>query len=140
MSNPGEIEILLVDDNPHSREGLRFSLKSEGHLVQVAEDLWQTIRLVKGGAFDVAIIDLDFSPLRGLEVSGWDLARIVRAFQPGIAIIVFGAEDGPEIRRRAAAEGVTQFLEKPISLARIKEMVRHLRPLGQGKSGSAVTR
>lgn len=140
VSSPGVFGILLVDDDLHSREGLKLSLRAEGYQVEVAANLWETIRLIKGGSFDVAIIDLDLPPLRGLEVNGWDLARIVRAYQPGIAIIVIGAEDGPEIRRQAAVEGVAHFLEKPISLTRIKAMVRHLRSCGYGKSESAITR
>jgi CheY-like chemotaxis protein len=138
VASPGAIRILVVEDDLHSREGMKLSLGAEGHQVEVAADLRETIQLIKGGSFDVAIIDLDFAPLRGLEVSGWELTRIVRADQPDVAIIVIGAEDGPEIRRQAAAEGVAHFLEKPISLARIKAMVRHLRPSGYGKSESVV--
>ncbi len=138
VSSSGTIGVLLVEDDLHSREGMRHSLRAEGYRVEVAADLWEMSRLIKGGSFDVAIIDLDFLPLSGLEVSGWELTRIVRAHQPGIAIIVIGAEDGPEIRRQAAAEGVAHFLEKPISLARIKAMVRHLWSSGHGKSESAI--
>jgi DNA-binding response OmpR family regulator len=140
VSNPGTHGILLVEDDLHSREGMRHSLRAEGYQVEVAADLWEMTRLIKGDSFDVAIIDLDFLPLSGLEVSGWELTRIVRAHQPGIAIIVIGAEDGPEIRRQAAVEGVAHFLEKPISLARIKALVRGLRACGNGTCESAVVR
>jgi len=140
VPSSGAIRILVVEDDLHSREGMKLSLTTEGHRVEVAADLWETVRLIKGGSFDVAIIDLDFAPLRGVEVSGWELTRIVRAEQPGIGFIVIGAEDRPEIRRQAAAEGVAHFLVKPVSLARIKTMVRHLGPCGYGKSESAFTR
>ncbi len=138
MSSPDTLGILLVEDDLHSREGMRHSLRAEGYRVEVAADLWEMSQLIKKGSFDVAIIDLDYLPLSGLEVSGWELTRIVRAHQPGIAIIVIGAEDGPEIRRQAAVEGVADFLEKPISLARIKTMVRQLRACGNGTCESAV--
>jgi DNA-binding response OmpR family regulator len=140
MPTLDEAGILLVDDDLHSREGLRQSLRAEGYRVRAAADLWDMIRTIKTGRFDIAIIDLDLPPLRGLEVTGWDLARIVRAYHPGIAIIVVGAEDVPEVRSQAAEVGITQFLVKPVSLARIKAMVRDLRPCGFGKSESAVTR
>jgi two-component system, OmpR family, response regulator len=140
VSSPSTIGILLVEDDLHSREGMRHSLRAEGYQVEMAADLWETIRLIKEVSFDVAIIDLDFLPLSGHEVSGWELTRIVRAHQPGIAIILIGAEDGPEVRRQAAVEGVAHFLEKPISLARIKAMVRQLRPCGNGTCESAVMR
>jgi two-component system response regulator YesN len=140
MPTVDETGILLVDDDPNSREGLKLSLRAEGYRVRTAVDLWDMIRTIKAGRFDIAIIDLDLPPLRGLEVTGWDLARIVRAYHPGIAIIVIGAEDAPEVRSEAVEVGIAAFLVKPISPARIKEMVRQLRPSGCGRRESAITR
>jgi len=120
--------VLLVDDDLHSREGLKLFLMLDGYRVRAAGDAWQAIRAVKEGSLDLAIIDLDLPPFRGIEITGWDLARIVRAYQPDLAIIVVGAEDGADVRRQAAAAGVTLFLEKPISPVRIRAIVRQLRP------------
>ena len=120
--------VLLVDDDLHSREGLKLFLMLDGYRVRAVGDAWQAIRAVKEGSLDLAIIDLDLPPFRGVEITGWDLARIVRAYQPDLAIIVVGAEDGADVRRQAAAAGVTLFLEKPISPVRIRAIVRQLRP------------
>lgn len=130
--------VLLVDDDLHSREGLKLFLMLDGYRVRAASDAWQAIRAVKEGGFDLAIIDLDLPPFRGLEITGWDLTRIVRGYQPDLAIIVIGAEDGPAVRREAAAAGVALFLEKPISPVRVRAIARQFRPWSPSTTGVPI--
>lgn len=123
-----EKRILVVDDDLHSREGLRESLRAEGFKVEAAADGWEAIRKVKEARFDIAIIDLDLPPVHGLSVSGWDLARIFRAYHPAISLIVVSAEEADILQAEAEQLRVVQFLEKPISPARLKMIVRTLDP------------
>lgn len=116
--------ILVVDDHSHSREGLRESLLGEGYEVETAADGWQAIKKVKGGRFEVAIIDLDLPPVYGVDMSGWDLIRICRAFHPGITIIVVSAEAGQEVNAQAEELKVAKVLEKPIDPTQLKAIVR----------------
>lgn len=120
--------ILVVDDDLHSREGLRDSLRAEGFKVEAAADGWEAIRKVKEARFDIAIIDLDLPPVHGVSVSGWDLARIFRAYHPAISLIVITAEEADVLRAEAEQMRVSQFLEKPINPARLKMIVRTLTP------------
>jgi len=116
--------ILVVDDESHSREGLRDSLARDGHAVETAADGWQAIRKIKEGRFDLAVIDLDLAPYQGVALTGWDLARIVRAYHPGLPIIILAAEEWRPERRQAEDLRVSQVLEKPISLAELKALAR----------------
>ena len=118
--------ILVVDDHRHSREGLRESLLGEGYQVETAADGWQAIKKVKEGRFEVAIIDLDLPPVYGVDMSGWDLIRICRAFHPGITIIVVTAEAGQEVKAQAEELKVAKVLEKPIDPTQLKAIVRTL--------------
>ena len=118
--------ILVVDDHRHSREGLRESLLGEGYQVETAADGWQAIKKVKEGRFEVAIIDLDLPPVYGVDMSGWDLIRICRAFHPGINIIVVSAEAGQEVNAQAEELKVAKVLEKPIDPTQLKAIVRTL--------------
>jgi DNA-binding response OmpR family regulator len=135
---PAELMILLVDDDLHSREGLKMFLMLDGYHVRAAGDAWQAIRALKERRFDLAIIDLDLPPFRDVEITGWDMARIVRAYQPSITVIVVGAEDGAEARSQATAAGVTLFLEKPVSPARVKAIIRQWRACGCAKTEAAA--
>lgn len=119
-------KILVVDDERHSREGLRVSLLGAGYTVETAADSWQAIKMIKDYPFEVAIIDLDLPPVHGVALSGWDLVRIFRAFNPSIGIVVVGAEESRDVKNQAAQLKVSEFLEKPISPTRLKGIVRAL--------------
>jgi DNA-binding response OmpR family regulator len=121
--------ILVVDDDLHSREGLRDTLLGEGYRVETSADTWQAIRKIKEGVFDIAIIDLDLPAVHGVAVTAWDLARIFRAYHPAISIIVVGAEEERTVRAQAERWRVSEFLLKPISPSKLKAIVRSLNPL-----------
>ena len=125
-SVPAQKGILVVDDHRHSREGLRESLLGEGYQVEAAADGWQAIKKVKEGRFEVAIIDLDLPPVHGVDMSGWDLVRICRAFHPAITIIVVSAEAGQAVIAQAEELKVAKVLEKPIDPTQLKAIVRTL--------------
>jgi len=118
--------ILVVDDDRHCRDGLRDSLRGAGHAVETAANCWEAIKKAKERCFEVAIIDLDLPPVVGASMNGWDLVRLFRTHHPGIAVILVGAEEDKQVRAQAAQLEVSEFLEKPISPARLKTIVRAL--------------
>ncbi len=120
-------KILVVDDDRHCREGLQVSLLGAGYTVETAADSWQAIKKMKECPCEVAIIDLDLPPVHGFALSGWDLVRIFRIFNPAIAIVVVGAEGSKDVKAQAEQLKVSEFLEKPISPARLKAIVGMLR-------------
>lgn len=128
--------IIIVDDEMHSREGVRDSLVLEGYRVDTASDGWQAIRKIKDGRYQLAIINLDLRPFQGVAVDGWDLARIFRAYNPAIDIIIIGSEEQIDLRQKADELGVAEILEKPVSLLRLKALVRDISHTGD--AGSAV--
>jgi CheY-like chemotaxis protein len=102
--------------------------------VETAADSWQAIKKIKERRFDVAILDLDLPPVHGVTVSGWDLARIFRAYHPGISIIIISAEDRDAVRAEAERLRVSEFLEKPINPTQLKVILRTLQALSAGQS------
>jgi DNA-binding response OmpR family regulator len=115
--------VLLVDDEPHSREGLRDALAREGHRVETAPDGWQAIRKIKEARFQLALVNLDLAPYQGVPLTGWDLVRIFRAYDPHLAVILMAADAWRAGRPRAEELGAAQVLEKPISLGELKRLV-----------------
>lgn len=118
--------ILLVEDDQHSRNGLRTSLLAEGHGVEAVSDGWQAFRAIKAGAFDLALVDLDLPPVMGVAVTGWDVARILRAYAPTIPIVVMTAQEDEDIQRLARRFKLSAFMVKPIDPARVKALIRTL--------------
>ena len=115
-----------MEDDQHSRKGLQDSLLADGHSVEAVSDGWQAFRKIKEGVFDLAIVDLELPPVLGVAMTGWDLVRILRAYFPGIPIVVVSSQEDAVIRRLLDRFQVSTFLVKPIDPARIKAVARGL--------------
>jgi two-component system, OmpR family, response regulator len=118
--------ILVVDAYGHSREGLSASLRVGGYRVESAAGSWEAIQKAKDGHFALAVIDLDLPPAHGVTMNGWDLARIVRAFHPGAALILLTTEWYPDLRSQADGLHRTRVMEKPIHPGELRALVKAL--------------
>jgi DNA-binding response OmpR family regulator len=119
-----------VEDQRHSREGLRLWLLARGHHIETASDGWQALRKIKDEHFDAAIIDLDLPPIMGTPLSGWDLVRILRAYAEDTAVIVVTGGDGTVPVGRAKALRVDAVMEKPIRPGQLRAILEIISPAG----------
>jgi DNA-binding NarL/FixJ family response regulator len=102
------IRILIVDDHPMLRLGVRRALETEGGIEVVGEcaDLISTRTwLAAGGKAEVVILDRSLPDGDGLE-----LTPLLKA--AGMKIIVFTMEDADEEIRAAVDAGVDGYLLK----------------------------
>lgn len=118
--------ILIVEGYGHSREGLTASLRAAGLSVETAAEYLEAIRKIKDGHFSVAIIDVDLETSRNGELTGWDLARIFRALHPGATVLLVTAEWRPDLLAEAERLPDCSLIEKPISPAELRAMLRSL--------------
>ena len=116
--------ILIVEDDEHSREGLRRALAADGYAVETAAEGVQAIRKIKATRFDVAILDLYLPASLRFGLDGWDVVRIFRAFNPLGAILLVSAEE--VVQSKVAQDGITGFLLKPIQPSQLKSMLKEL--------------
>jgi CheY-like chemotaxis protein len=121
------LHALLLDPYAGSREGLRASLEAEGCLVEAAADAQHGVALMRAGGFDLAVIDLDLLPTRGIARSAWELAGLFRVFNPSAPLVLLAAELRCDLEAEAACVCPALVLEKPIDLARLRAVVRGLR-------------
>ena len=127
----GETEptrILIVDPYGHSRDGLSLALLGRLCQVDTAATSWEAIKKIKERPFDVAVVDAELPSMHGLAMTGWDVARILRAFNPALAIIVVTAEKGPDAQRQADRLGISRLLEKPISPRELRTFLQTREP------------
>src|SRR6478609_12107060 len=77
--------VLVVDDHPLFRQGVRYTLESSGEfeIIGEAADGQQAIKLAEQLGPDVMLVDINLPGLNGLEV-----ARVVRRRQPQTALII----------------------------------------------------
>jgi len=128
-------DILVVDDDGHIREVVRFALTRAGHDVCEATDGQSALTRIEAGGLDAVVLDIVMPEMDGLEV-----CRKVRALPPpaGAVPILFLSSRDEEFDRVLGLEmGGDDYLTKPFSprelVARIKAMLRRVRLLAGPK-------
>jgi DNA-binding NarL/FixJ family response regulator len=103
------IKILLVDDDPNIRRGVRMHLALESDLSVIGEagDGWEALRLAHELQPDVVVMDIRLPSLDGLSA-----AERLRKSQPQYSVIILTLYDEPSNRERAAEIGVSAFILK----------------------------
>jgi len=120
--------ILVVDDEPHLADGLRFNLEAEGHEVAVTYDGEDALELLLRGddAFDVVILDV---MLPGKD--GFQTAAELRAAGQYVPILMLTARGRADDVLRGFEAGADDYLPKPfelaILLARVNGLLRRRR-------------
>ncbi len=122
--SPDAQRILLADDDPDSREGMRSLLVAWGYEVETAENGRAALDKVGVVHPSVVITDVVMPAMSGLE-----LLEAVRHQEPDIQVIVMTAHGSSDTRRRAAAHGAFAYLPKPVDAAKLKSLLA--RALGE---------
>src|SRR5450755_3539767 len=106
--------VLVVEDEAHLAQGLRFNLQAEGHAVELAADGESALeRLVeKKERFDAVVLDV---MLPGK--SGFDVATLLREKKNYVPILMLTARGRPEDVLEGFAAGADDYLPKPFELA-----------------------
>ena len=114
------IRLLLADDEELLRTALAALLELEPDLSVVGQAATTTeaLALARRHRPDVAVLDLEMPPADGL-----DAAARIRAELPTRVVLVT-RHARPAVLRRALAAGVSGFLPKSTSAARLAEVVR----------------
>jgi DNA-binding response OmpR family regulator len=106
--------ILLVEDEQHLADGLRFNLEAEGYQVQVVETGETALELLAGQErrFDVVILDVMLPGKDGFEV----MAELRQAGQY-IPTLMLTARGHPGDVLKGFAAGADDYLTKPFELS-----------------------
>lgn len=120
------LRILLVDDHPVVRQGLRQVLEShEGFsVVGEAEDGQEALLLIEKLIPDVAILDLAMPGLNGLEV-----ARRIRQRWPAIQMLVLSMHNTEAYVWEAMNEGILGYVLKETAT---KDLVQAVEAVSKG--------
>jgi len=116
-------KILIVDDEPAMRLGLKDNLEFEGYQVELAEDGEDGLLKIENGVFDLIVLDIMMP-----KISGFDVCKKMRADGNNTPVIFLSAK-GEELDKVLGLEfGADDYITKPFSvrelLARIKAILR----------------
>ena len=113
--------ILLVDDDPEIREGIRILLSGEGYHIIEAEDGHQAMEKLSG-AVDLVILDIMMPGMSGLRVCE-EMRKVSTA---PILFLTAKAQESDKLMGLTA--GGDDYLPKPFSyaelIARVKALLR----------------
>jgi DNA-binding NarL/FixJ family response regulator len=116
------IRLLLADDHPIMRDGLKFMLAQNEDITVSCEaaDGIEAVAQFSKHRPNVVLIDLQMPRMEGLEAISQ-----IRKLDPHVAIIVLTTFHGDFRAARALAAGATSYLLKSTSTAEIVKAVRN---------------
>jgi DNA-binding NarL/FixJ family response regulator len=103
------MNILLVDDHPLLRGGMRILLRTldAGLDMDEASNCAQALELMDGRSYDLVLLDLNMPGLNGL-----DALAALRDAAPGTPLVVLSGESEPRVVRAAIEGGAMGFIPK----------------------------
>jgi DNA-binding NarL/FixJ family response regulator len=115
------IRIMLVDDEPSVRIGLRMCLELEADLTVVGEakNGLEAVELAGTLKPDVMVMDVEMPELDGITAT----ARLQKT-SPLVSVVMLSIHADANTRARALAAGAVAFFEKQGSVAHLVDTIR----------------
>jgi DNA-binding response OmpR family regulator len=130
--------VLVVEDEAHLAQGLRFNLEAEGYAAEVVGDGEAATERLLGQkeVFDAVVLDI---MLPGKD--GFSVVSELRAARNYVPVLMLTARGRPEDVLKGFASGADDYLPKPfdlsILLARLQGLLRRSEWLQSGKTAES---
>lgn len=130
------VKILIIEDDDEMRSLLKDFVEEEGYEADCVEKGTYAFRKLITESFDLIITDIRMPGFSGLEI-----LPELKKLQPTTPIVVITAFGSEEVYFKALSRGANAYLEKPIHLNKLKELIHKmvssspnpLSPLGRGE-------
>jgi DNA-binding NtrC family response regulator len=121
MSSKPAVSLLIIDDNPGSLELLSSALSQADLEILTASDPEEGVDLVHSRHPQIVLTDLVMPRMSGMEV----LENVIE-FDPSIDVILMTAHYSTESAVEAIKKGASDYLNKPVSIASLRERIGRL--------------
>jgi len=135
MSLPEEGRVLVVEDDPETREVVARALREDGFAVEAQAHASGGTRSMQRGGVSAVILDV-WLP----DGSGIDLCRAWRTSGLEVPILMLTARTDVGSRVAGLDAGADDYLGKPFALAELKARLRALLRRGPRSGGERVLR
>jgi DNA-binding NarL/FixJ family response regulator len=118
------IRVLIADDHPVVRDGLRFSIERSDRGIEIvaeASNGVEVLTLAESSPVDVFILDITMPELNGIET-----ARELVRRQPSAKIIILSFHSSRAMVEQALAAGARGYLTKETATRNVVEAVRQV--------------
>ena len=110
--------ILLVDDEPNSREALTSLLTSADIQVSAAGSAQEACQLLEKDPFEIVIADLMLPDASGIDILKW-----VRENRPKTSVIMITGMGSAETAVEAMKEGAFDYITKPLNFSELQIVI-----------------
>jgi two-component system nitrogen regulation response regulator NtrX len=114
-------KILVIDDEPDIRNLVKEILDDEGYIVETAKDAGEAIEIRNSFQPDLVLLDIWMPEMDGIAL----LKQWEKHDQLNLPIIMMSGHGTVETAVEAIKLGAYDFVEKPLSLAKLLLTVRH---------------
>src|SRR5580693_9282255 len=115
------VKLVAIDDTPASLELVSEALQQDGLTIFTATDPEEGLDLIFQEHPQIVLLDLVMPKMSGLEV----LERVVD-FDPAIDVVLMTAHYTTESAVEAIRKGASDYLNKPVSIATLRERIGKL--------------
>lgn len=126
-------QILLVDDDNRVRELIRTYLSEFYDVVEAATGPQALDILKKPNQIDVVILDVMMPGMTGIEV-----LKKIKKSNPALGIIMLTANSTKDVAVAALKGHADDFVEKPFSVSKMKEVIEEILRSKNGSSDLSV--
>jgi DNA-binding NarL/FixJ family response regulator len=122
-SQNGTYKVLIVDDHPVVRQGLRLIINNapEMQVCGEADCMTEAIKVFRAMNPDLVVIDVSLKDCSGIE-----LIKELKAIDPNAKLLVWSMHDESLFAERAVRAGALGFINKEESTDRVLDAMRHV--------------
>jgi DNA-binding NarL/FixJ family response regulator len=115
------IRVLIMDDHPIFRRGIRWILEAAGDMdvVGEAENGQEAIELADRMTPDVVLVDVNLPGINGLEI-----ARVIKRRDPRIKVVVLSVSEDEELLFNAIKVGAAAYSTKEVHPDVLLDIIR----------------
>jgi DNA-binding response OmpR family regulator len=122
------VHVLIVEDDPRLGRLLQRLMADERHVVDLAVGGEEALELVdSGGGFDAIVLDVGLP-----DISGFEVARRLRASGCRLPVLMLTARDGVSDRIAGLDAGADDYVVKPFAYEEVAARLRALARRGGG--------
>lgn len=112
--------VLIVDDEPAARLGMRKALETRGYKIHEASSLASARQQMDGVAPDLVLLDLNLGSEDGME-----LLRSLRSKSDLPLVIIITAHGSEKLAVEAMKAGAYDYVAKPFEVDELRQVVRN---------------
>ena len=118
------MKILVCEDDPVVLKTMEVALSQAGDAIHLAKNGEVALDLLGKSSYDLIFTDIHMPYATGADV----LDFVYKQQEKRTPVVIISSDDVEEVVTMAKKMGVHSFLSKPVSVDKVRQIVKDLRP------------